>query len=120
MYEYACEVLRLVDGDTVDVSVDLGFNVHLHERFRLKGINAPEMRGPDRELGKEATAYLQRLIDEGVEDGMALMVRTEKMKKGKYGRWIATLVLRHPTDPLNNVDLNQQMVKDGYALAVEY
>lgn len=125
MYEYACAVDRLVDGDTVDLIVDLGFNIRIHERFRLKGIDTPEVRGKDRELGKEATEHLRYLIEDGLKDGDRLVVRTEKMKKGKYGRWIGTLVLLPGSTPKNvhgltGINLNEQMVKDGYAIEKEY
>lgn len=113
MYEYRAKLNRVVDGDTVDLIIDLGFNVSLKERFRLLGINAPEVRGPEKVRGKEATAALQKLI----EDTPELIVRTEKDSKGKYGRWLCWLISR---DGISEVNLNLQLVEMGFAEEVEY
>lgn len=113
MYEYRAEVIKIVDGDTVDVQIDLGLNVSIVERLRFYGINAPEVRGPSREAGKAATQWLREYLE---KINYQIVIRTRKDKKGKYGRYIAVLI--DDTDPDNLVNINEEMVKVGHA--VEY
>ena len=102
MYQYKCKVLRVIDGDTVDCSVDLGFRISMEMRFRLFGINAPEMRT---EAGKASRAKLLALMPEGSE----LIVNTNKDKKEKYGRYLGTFI------DSDGHDINVQMVLSGHA-----
>ena len=85
MYEYRVKILRVVDGDTVDVDIDLGFGVWMHkERVRLYGIDTPESRTRDLEekkYGKAAKAFLEAKLKEGTP-----LLRTFKDGVGKYGR----------------------------------
>ena len=87
MYEYKFKVNRVIDGDTVDGIIDLGFGVHLHERVRLAGINAPETRlqkkiknlkkrKSEKELGLKAKARLKELITEGQRQPEGLYIET--------------------------------------------
>ena len=91
MYTYAAKLIEVIDGDTVDLLIDLGFGVHVRERCRLYGIDAPEM---PTEAGKIAKAHLETLI--GAATG-ELFVATRKMprkpkeKTDKYGRYLAVL-----------------------------
>jgi micrococcal nuclease len=107
VYIYKGKVLKVVDGDTVDVEVDLGFGVKITQRFRLYSINAPEMRGDQRERGQAARQFLIDLIAD--ED---IMVKTYKDKQGKYGRYLADL-FTIDMDCINDI-----MIKNGHA--VEY
>ena len=88
MYEYAIkEVVKVVDGDTIDIVIDLGFDLSKKERVRLAGIDAPESRTrnlEEKEMGLEAKQFLTRRLEDGVDSG--LRVRTEK--DGKYGRML--------------------------------
>ena len=94
MYEYRAKLKRVVDGDTVDFVVDLGFSVHMDIRTRLLGVDTPERGHPD---WKKATAECARLISvvadvEGAAVGHPehyLTIRTHK--KGKYGRWLVEI-----------------------------
>ncbi len=104
MYRYRVALDRVVDGDTVDLWVDLGFRVNMKLRFRLAGIDAPEMRGKTHAAGVAAKNRLRSLI---VGAGDGLTVATEKT--GKYGRWLATLY-----DADGN-SINQRMIADGHA-----
>ena len=110
MYEYNCEVTRVVDGDTIDVILDLGFNVLHKARVRLFGIDTPESRTRDKDekvRGKMAAKFLQNAIDSG-----DVVIRTElKDSRGKFGRVLGTVVV-------NEVDINQAMC-NAY-LAVSY
>lgn len=87
MYHYAATIERVIDGDTVDLSIDLGFSVWIRQRVRLAGIDAPE-RYTD--AGRAAKAYLAALLPEG------LKVQTQTMKAEsteKYGRYLADVLI---------------------------
>ena len=109
MYEYASEVKRVVDGDTVDVVMDLGFNI-LHKcRVRLFGIDTPESRTRDldeKARGKMATAFLKTSIKAGDK----IIIKTElKDSRGKFGRVLGSVIV-------DGVDINQSMVKEYHAV----
>ena len=88
MYEYrVLRIEKVVDGDTVDIVIDLGFSLTKKERVRLSGIDTPETRTKDleeKELGMDAKNFLTRRLDDAV--GYNLVVKTEK--DGKYGRML--------------------------------
>ena len=108
MYEYKVkEVVKVVDGDTIDVVIDLGFDLSKKERVRLAGIDTPESRTRDLEekkLGLEAKEHLAT----NLTNAKQLIISTEK--DGKYGRMLGTI---HMNDDI--VSLNQQMIDKGYA-----
>jgi micrococcal nuclease len=111
MYEYrVTRLLDVVDGDTIDVQIDLGFDVSFTSRVRLNGIDTPESRTLDlkeKKLGLDAKDWLKHRL----ETARKIVIRTEKPDSSeKYGRILATLVVDdEPTS------LNDQMVKSGYA-----
>jgi micrococcal nuclease len=105
-YKYRAEVVRVVDGDTVDAQVDLGFDVKLSARFRLLGINAPEKNTKE---GKESLSRLTALLPVG----SSVVVQTTKDKKEKYGRYLGTFLV-------DGKSVNQQLVDEGFAVAKEY
>lgn len=109
MYEYRATITRVIDGDTVEAHVDLGFAVSVVERFRLYGINAPEVKGASREDGLAATECLKTLIAKHTENSGALTIQTRKDKQEKYGRYLAVLMA-------NGLNLNQGMVNAGHAV----
>ena len=86
MYEYSCKVERVVDGDTIDVVLDLGFDILYKSRVRLYGIDTPESRTRDldeKARGKLATAFLK----EAVDCGKQIVIQTKlKDSRGKFGR----------------------------------
>ena len=108
MYEYAVkELVKVVDGDTVDVVIDLGFNLSKKERVRLAGIDTPESRTRDAEekvFGLEAKAYLKTRL----ENCEKLIVKTEK--DGKYGRMLGWFYSYE-----EETSINIEMVEKGYA-----
>jgi micrococcal nuclease len=111
MYEYRVkQVLKVVDGDTIDVIIDLGFDVSFTSRVRLAGIDTPESRTTDaREkiLGLEVKEYLKKALD-GATD---IVIRTEKADSSeKYGRILGWLFINRQTDSLNT-----ELVNKGYA-----
>jgi micrococcal nuclease len=121
MYEYKAMVNRVVDGDTIDVTIDLGFSVWKKMRVRMEGINTPESRTRDLEEKKRGLAAKDRLksILEFNDNKCVLKVSGV----GKYGRALAT-VLVESLSPLNGedgitlIDVNKQLIEEGPA--VEY
>jgi micrococcal nuclease len=115
MYEYYVkEVTNIVDGDTIDVIMDLGFDIHFKSRVRLAGIDTPESRTRDldeKKLGLEAKHYLETKINEAE----SVVIRTEKSNSsGKFGRVLGWIHLDH-----NEKSVNQEMVEKGYAWEYE-
>lgn len=122
MFTYRAHCYNVVDGDTVDLEIDLGFNILVKERFRLAGINTPEIHGVKKESeeyakGMEAKREVERLIL-----GRDVIVVTDKDKKGKYGRYIATVYteLEFGSSTFYDSSLNDFLVKEGFAEEVEY
>ena len=111
MYEYFVrEVTKVVDGDTIDVIIDLGFSIMYSSRVRLAGIDTPESKTTDKvekELGLEAKKYLA----DKLKAAKRIVIKTEKLDSSeKYGRILGWLYLDDETTSVNN-----QMIKDGYA-----
>jgi micrococcal nuclease len=111
MYQYYVrEVKSVVDGDTIDVVIDLGFNVLFEQRVRLAGIDTPESRTSDKfekTLGIEAKEYLKKQLKEA----KSVIIKTEKMDSSeKYGRILGWLYVNGDTESVND-----KMINDGYA-----
>ena len=111
MYEYYVrKVEGVVDGDTIDVLIDLGFDILFASRVRLAGIDTPESRTKDlneKALGLEAKEYLKKQL----KDAKSVVIKTEKMDSSeKYGRILGWIYVDN-----NTVSLNDQMIEDGYA-----
>jgi micrococcal nuclease len=111
MYEYFVkEVKNVVDGDTIDVVIDLGFDILFASRVRLAGIDTPESRTTDKAekaLGIEAKEYLKKCL----KDSKSVVIRTEKMDSSeKYGRILGWVYVNGDSESLNN-----KMINDGYA-----
>jgi len=107
MYEYKCEIDRVVDGDTVDANIDLGFDISIHKRIRLTGIDTPESRTRDLEEKKRGLAAKNRLI-ELLGNGEFIL---ESREVGKFGRVLGTI-------HVGKSNINDQLVEEGHA--VEY
>lgn len=112
LYTYRATVLHVVDGDTVDLSVSLGFEMAYKARFRLVGINTPESYGPD--ACAEGRAAKQYLIDT-LPTGTHVIVKTTKDKKEKYGRFLAELFLVGDAGLPHDRSVNQMMIDAGHA-----
>jgi len=111
VYEYRCKVTRVVDGDTVDVDIDLGFGVWMHkERVRLYGIDTPESRTRDLEEKARGLAAKDRLIEILESFGNKFIVKTSIDKKGKFGRLLGELISK---DTEQNA--NQMLLEEGHA-----
>ena len=108
------EIVKVVDGDTIDVVIDLGFDIYKHERVRIAGIDTPEKRTRDLEekaLGIDATNWMKGTLEDTINGDNELIIRTElKGGVGKYGRLLGWLYIGD-----EEVSLNEQMIAEGYA-----
>lgn len=104
---YKMTLLRVVDGDTLIGEVDLGFGAKIVERFRLAGINTPEITGIDKEAGMAAKVFVEgRLVD-------ATEILVTSRKTEKYGRYLATIFY-------DGKNLNEELVLNNFAMRVMY
>lgn len=104
-YVYQAKVLKVVDGDTLWVELDLGMRIKKKERIRLAGINAPEIRGETNTQGIEAKEFLTGLLRDNNNN---VLVRTSK--EGKYGRWLGVLFDQA------GANINDAMIAAGHAV----
>ncbi len=105
IHKYKATVNRVIDGDTIDVDIDLGFYTFLRgQRVRLYGIDAPEVRGSERFSGLESKAWLRRKIE-----GKEIELLTFKDARGKYGRWLGIVYFRKK-------NINDLLVSKGLAV----
>ena len=139
MYEYKFKFSRVIDGDTVDGVIDVGFGISLKERIRLIGINAPETRlqtsikdikerYAEKERGLKAKARLKALLKEGSQQPEGLYIKTFLDKKGKYGRVLGDIKYVYARDLFNMKQghdpwvgwksVNTQLVQEGLALPI--
>jgi micrococcal nuclease len=120
IYIYKAELIRVVDGDTVDLMIDLGFDTFRRERFRLYGVDAPEM---DTTAGKEAKAWLRETLQTLEAIYVQTIQLSTKAKRDKYGRFLAVLyddlgdidanrLMRTPVSPMS---INARMIAEGHA-----
>ena len=118
-FEYKAKVLRVVDGDTIDLDIDLGFNAHLKERVRLLGVDTPETFG----VRKDSEEYKAGMLAKArVEEKLMpitqndfVIVETQKDKKGKYGRYLARIwFLEDPAQHLWRC-INDVLLEEGLA-----
>jgi len=110
MYEYSCTVDRVVDGDTIDVVLDLGFDIMFKSRVRLYGIDTPESRTRNKDekaRGKMATAFLE----DAINNGKQVVIQTKlKDSRGKFGRVLGDVVV-------DGININQSMIDNYHAAA---
>ena len=108
------KIVKVLDGDTIDVLIDLGFDLFKKERVRIAGVDTPEKRTRDLEekaLGIDATNWLKAKLDETIKGDEELTIRTElKGGVGKYGRLLGWLYVGD-----TDISLNEQMINEGYA-----
>ena len=105
MYTYKAKLDRVVDGDTVDAHIDLGFDITIHKRIRLAGIDTPESRTRDLEEKKRGLASKDKLV-ELLGDGDFVL---ESKEVGKYGRVLGTLLV-------DNININDTLVEEGFVI----
>lgn len=104
---YMVKVLSVHDGDTFTGEIDLGFRVKIVQIFRLEGLNTPEVTGKEKQAGLDAKVFTSnRLLN-----AKKVLVKTKKTEK--YGRYVATVFC-------DGIDLNEELIREGYAKAVKY
>ena len=112
------EINRVLDGDTLDVTIDLGFDLYKKERVRVAGVDTPEKRTRDEEekaLGYDATNWLEERLKGAIEGDDDLVIRTELVGGvGKYGRLLGWLYIGDA-----DLSLNEMMIAEGYAWAYD-
>ena len=105
---------KVLDGDTIDVTIDLGFDLYKKERVRVAGVDTPEKRTRDLEekaLGLDATYWLKKKLEDTISGEDELTIRTELVGgMGKYGRLLGWLYIGDA-----DLSLNEQMIDEGYA-----
>ena len=108
------EIVKVVDGDTIDVIIDLGFDLYKKERVRVAGVDTPEKRTRDleeKELGIDATNWMKDQLESAIEGEDDLVIRTEiDGGFGKYGRLFGWLYIGEDAE-----SINERMIKEGYA-----
>jgi len=116
MYQYKAEVVKIVDGDTIDVVIDLGFKITTNQRIRMARINTPETYNVKKDSeeyqkGMAAKQYVEQRLAANKNE---INLETEKVTE-KYGRYIGTIWLADST-----VSLNDELVEKGFAMYVQY
>ena len=108
------EINKVLDGDTIDVTIDLGFDLFKKERVRIAGVDTPEKRTrnlEEKELGIHATNWLKEKLEGAISGDDDLVIRTELVGgTGKYGRLLGWCYIGD-----SEVSLNEQMITEGYA-----
>ena len=108
------EIVKVLDGDTIDVIIDLGFDLYKKERVRIAGVDTPEKRTRDLEekaLGEDATNWLKEQLDGAISGEDDLVIRSELVGgMGKYGRLLGWLYIGDETE-----SINERMIQQGYA-----
>ena len=116
MYTYKAKLVKVVDGDTIDVTIDLGFDVSVKKRIRLVGINTPECRTRDlkeKALGLAAKDRVKAILAENPKFDL------ESTEVGKYGRVLGKIhiTILDGTESLTQICLNEQLIKEKHAIA---
>lgn len=110
MYEYRCTILKVIDGDTVDIDIDLGFGVWLRkERIRLMGIDTPESRTRD-DIEKVFGLASKAFVEEKLPIGSSQILKTFKDEEGKFGRILGDFILE------DDGSLVETMIEEGYGV----
>ena len=113
MYEYRCKIVKVIDGDTVDVDIDLGFGVWMkNQRIRMYGIDAPESRTSN-QTEKQYGVASKRFLEGMCDDKNGLVLRTHKDKKGKFGRILGEL---WRTTDYADQSINEYMIEKYHAV----
>ena len=106
MYSYKAKLIRVIDGDTIDAMIDLGFDTWVKKRIRLYGINTPETRTRDLEEKKAGVAAMNRLQEILDDSGHEFILQSHGV--GKYGRCLGTLLIK-------DVNINKLLLGEGFA-----
>ena len=118
MYEYQCKIVRVVDGDTVDVDIDLGFGVWMKkQRIRLYGVDTPESRTRDLEEKKYGLAA-KKFVENHLPVGSKQTLRTKLDDRGKFGRILGEFVYEYEYEKITiKTTVNEELIKSHNAVA---
>jgi micrococcal nuclease len=124
LYRYRVLYADVVDGDTVDLTLDVGFRHTMRDRFRLygpdpdgrMGLNAFELNSPE---GRLAKAFLQRALAAAIA-GHTVVARTVRDRREKFGRWLVVLLAVDDAKGEVVANLNDELVKAGHAVLKAY
>jgi micrococcal nuclease len=109
MYEYKVEkILKIYDGDTITVRIDLGFGVFKIEKIRLSFIDTPEIRGEERPEGLISRDWLRAVLYQAEKENKDIIIKTIRDRKGKYGRYLAEIFI-------DGKSINKEMLEEGLA-----
>jgi micrococcal nuclease len=113
MYEYKAKLKRVIDGDTIEFTIDLGFGIFMNRKIRLLNVDTPEIFHPscekERVHGLEATEFVKDFI----KNDKKIIIKTHKDHKGKYGRILAEVFC-------DDISLNQQLIVEGFQKRIMY
>ena len=116
MYTYKAIITNVVDGDTYDADIDLGFHIHIHERIRVLGLDTPECRGEEKELGRICKEYAEHMLL-----NQKILLRSEKEikepKQDSFGRWLCRVFLDSDKTSIAEIftNLGCNKLKDNYS-----
>ena len=111
MYTYSAKLIRVIDGDTIDLEIDLGFDLSIRQRLKLFGVNTPDSRSADiaeKQKGLEAKQRLTELLPREFK------IVTILNKRGKYGRVLGEVFVKDVNGG-KDINVNELMVKEGHA-----
>ena len=112
MYTYSAKLIRVIDGDTVDVDIDLGFDLSIRQRLKLFGVDTPDSRSADPAVKQKGLEAKQRLTEVLPRE---FKITTILNKRGKYGRVLGTVFVKD-RDTGGEINVNDLMVKEGHAV----
>ena len=110
MYEYNAKLSKVIDGDTIDANIDLGFQTFVKQRIKLYGVDTPQSRSKDEKEKEEGIKAKNRLIELLPRE---FKVRTVLNKRGKFGRVLGYVYAPNPDG--TEININETMIKEGYA-----
>lgn len=108
MYKIDKNDISIYDGDTITVTLDLGFNIKKREKIRFYGINAPELKGIERADGLISKTFLKSLVDDAILKDKNIYIKTIKDSQEKYGRYLGVLFI-------DNLNVNLKLIEEGLA-----
>lgn len=114
MYIYKCEIIKVIDGDTLDIIIDLGFNINIKERVRLSGIDTPEVFGHNASSdGREAKEFVELWVDVGQRTKGHFELHSKKYDaREKYGRVLGEIKFVNSNETI--IDLAESLIAVGY------
>lgn len=111
MYQYKASVVNVVDGDTIDLDIDLGFRITIRQRCRLRGVNCPEKRGATKSAGDLATEFTKEWLTDAGAYGQVEIRSSKPYADDKYGRFLVEV-----SSPIHSSTLNEALIASKNAV----